>query len=753
VVAAAKASKESPAPRATKKHRWKFFRAGGVDQVQISSADDLGSLGDLDQKLWVVLAMPTRNVELDPKTLDLVDTDKDGRIRVPEIRTAVAWACETWKDPADLFAQTDRVPLAKLADGPALDAAKKMLANLGRKDAADVTLADVTEAAARLASLPLNGDGIVPADSTDDLVLRSAIEDILKTTGGVTDKSGKPGVDRPSVEKFFAEARAYADWAARPPEAPFGDETDAAAAALLAVRAKIDDFFTRCRLAAFDPRAQHALAAADADLAALSARELAPGSPEVARLPLAKIAAGAALELGAELNPAWQAPIANLRARCKLGAKLTEADWAALQAKLAAHLGWAAEKPATKAGSLGEGRLKTLLDEDVKTRLLALVDADGAEIIQVTGIVLVEKVVRFARDLVRVLRNFVSFSEFYGERNGAFQAGTLFIDGRSCDLCFQVVDAGKHAALAALASTFLAYCDCTRPGGEKMTIAAALTGGDSDNLMVGRNGVFYDRKGRDWDATITRLVANPISIREAFFAPYKKFVRMIEEQFAKRATAADAAVNQRMATAAETAANADKLAAEATGADGAPTAPPPPPIPAPAPAPPGRRIDVGTVAAIGVAIGGIGAMVAGILSAFFGLGGWMPIGLLAVVLMISGPSMALAYLKLRQRNLGPILDASGWAINGRARVNVPFGGVLTDLATLPPNAERSLRDPYAERRRPWKRYVILIVVIGLGVAWYVGRLDGFLPGPAKSTSVLGRYAPAAHTATSASTPK
>ena len=66
-------------------------------------------------------------------------------------------------------------------------------------------------------------------------------------------------------------------------------------------------------------------------------------------------------------------------------------------------------------------------------------------------------------------------------------------------------------------------------------IVAAFTGGDSDNLMVGRNGLFFDRKGRDWDATITKIIDNPISIRQAFFAPYKKLVRMIEEQVAKPA--------------------------------------------------------------------------------------------------------------------------------------------------------------------------------------------------------------------------
>ena len=42
------------------------------------------------------------------------------------------------------------------------------------------------------------------------------------------------------------------------------------------------------------------------------------------------------------------------------------------------------------------------------------------------------------------------------------------------------------------------------------------------------------------NATITKIVSNPISIRQAFWSPYKKLVRLIEEQIAKRAAAADA---------------------------------------------------------------------------------------------------------------------------------------------------------------------------------------------------------------------
>jgi hypothetical protein len=101
--------------------------------------------------------------------------------------------------------------------------------------------------------------------------------------------------------------------------------------------------------------------------------------------------------------------------------------------------------------------------------------------------------------------------------------------------------------------------------------------------------------------------------------------------------------------------------------------------------------------------------------------------------------MLLAYLKLRQRNLGPLLDASGWAINGRARINVPFGGALTVLAALPEGAERSLKDPYAEKRRPWGLYLTLLLLGAVAFAWYVGRLDRFLPEAAQRGHWFGPH--------------
>jgi hypothetical protein len=126
---AASSGRPAPAPADKRPpHRWKFFRAGGVDQVMLRDGRDLVRLAVLDQKLWVALAMPTRGVETETRTLDLLDTDKDGRVRVPEILAAVKWVEETWRNPDDLLEGGDAVELSALREGPVLDAVKKALA-------------------------------------------------------------------------------------------------------------------------------------------------------------------------------------------------------------------------------------------------------------------------------------------------------------------------------------------------------------------------------------------------------------------------------------------------------------------------------------------------------------------------------------------------------------------------------------------------------------------------------------------------
>jgi hypothetical protein len=62
---------------------------------------------------------------------------------------------------------------------------------------------------------------------------------------------------------------------------------------------------------------------------------------------------------------------------------------------------------------------------------------------------------------------------------------------------------------------------------------------------------------------------------------------------------------------------------------------------------------------------------------------WALLVIPALLIVISGPSMILAWMKLRKRNLAPLLNANGWAINADAIVNVLFGSTLTEQAQYP----------------------------------------------------------------------
>jgi hypothetical protein len=341
---------------------------------------------------------------------------------------------------------------------------------------------------------------------------------------------------------------------------------------------------------------------------------------------------------------------------------------------------------------------------------------------QANAIASVDKLLRFHRDLYRLLNNFVAFRDFYGrQRKAVFQAGTLYLDRRSCDLCLRVDDPAKHATLAGLSRTYLAYCDLTRKGSpEKMTIAAAFTNGDSDNLMVGRNGVFYDRHGRDWDATITK------DRRTTHQHPTGLLVSLQKVHPPHRVPGRKTRLRPRKSR---------------PGFRRGQSRRPLPPRPRPDPDKPlnqegslRRRQFAGIFAAIGLAIGAIGGALAGLLGAFGKLAWWqMPLAIFGILLLISGPSMILAWLKLRQRNLGPILDANGWAVNARAKINLPFGASLTGIAKLPPHSQRNLSDPFAEKKsgRNWL-IAILILVVAIGGLWYFGLLNQYLPSLPKS---------------------
>ena len=314
------------------------------------------------------------------------------------------------------------------------------------------------------------------------------------------------------------------------------------------------------------------------------------------------------------------------------------------------------------------------------------------------------KLLILSRDYYLIIRNYVAFEDFYNGKKAIFQAGRLVIDQRICHLCLRVSDMGKQDAQAAASGMFLVYCNCTNKVlGKTMTIVAAMTQGEIRNLTVGKNAIFYDRQGNDWDATVTKIVDNPISIKQAFWSPYRKFAKWIQDLVNKSAAEKnDKALTNLQST------------AQAKIAD-----------PAAAPADKKTPFDIakfaGIFAAIGMAIGFIGSFLTSLAGGIEKLAVpnvWpLLVAIAALMLVISGPAMFMAWLKLRKRNLAPILNANGWAINADAIVNVPFGATLTEMVQFP-----LIKLP-KKGLATWKKVVISIAVIlvVLIVAWLIAH--------------------------------
>ena len=693
------------------RHNWKFYQTGGLDQVALETGADLLALDQLDQELWVALSCPVKGLEIDEKTLALIDSDGDKRVGVPDVIAAVKWAAYRLNDAGDLLLGGQSLPLKAInvgtPEGKILHAsAVQILASLGHPEATSITAEDAGNTAKVLSSNPLIGDGIVPPEATDKPEVQALIKDIMACAGGATRPTGATGVTAEGVSKFFAELTAYVAWneqSATKAIAVLGDETAGACETIRAVRAKVEDYFARCRLASFDPRSLASMNRAEADYAALAAKDLGASVDEVRAFPLARIAAGQPLPLADGINPAWAGAVGALR---KMAVEplfgpakdsLSADEWAELNAKFAAFETWLAGKSGGSVEKIGLARAREILKGGGRAAIEALFARDKVLEPEFKAIGDVERLARFYRDLRTLLHNFVNFADFYSnDRYAAFQAGTLYLDSRSTELCLRVDGPNP---LAAMSRAYIAYCTCTRADGATMTIAACFTQGDSEYLFIGRNGVFYDRKGGLWYAVITGIADSPISIRQAFWSPYKKFLRMIDELVAKRAAAADAEAVGKLETSAEKAANIDKAKPEP------------------------KKLDLALITGIGVAIGSIGTFVATLFAKFVDIPIWqLPLVLIGLILVISLPSMLIAALKLRQRNLGPILEGTGWAINGRVKINIPFGAALTRMATLPPGSTRSLEDPYADKaaaRRRRNTVLILVLAALLAAAIWI----------------------------------
>lgn len=546
------------------KHKWTYANIGGNTRVVIKNGKDIAHLGELDEKLWTVLACPVTGLEIADESLAVIDYNHDQKIHIQDVVHTAEWLCQVLVDADVLMAGSDSLSVEMIKD----ETIKQVATTLAHDGV--VTLADVKAAIA--------------------------------------------GVQ---IEAKTA------------PEVPYAADV---IVAYQACQEAYSQYFQTFKLQSLG-------------LATLPADAAVPG--------------------------------------------LTEEQFAEMGKKIADY-------------EAGKAAVET-----ANAAALAAAQAQYKPL---------EKLLLLNRDFCTLLRNFVSFQDFYAKRVvmrigteakgenpwAVFQAGTLVIDQRACNLCLKVSDMAKHNAQAPDSGMYLIYCDCKHhASGQTMTIVAAMTVGDIRNLKVGKNALFYDRQGRDWEAEVVKIIDNPISIGQAFWSPYRKLGNWVSELINKSAAEKEKKSFADMTTKLE-------------GKDIEKTAMP---------------FDVakfaGIFAAIGLAVGSIGTFLTSLLSEVKEMHAWALLIVPAILLLVSGPSMILAWMKLRKRNLAPLLNANGWAVNADAIVSVLFGNTLTEQAQFP---MMKFQDPHAKIKKLTKggKWAIAIasILLGIGIAvvtmWCLG---------------------------------
>ena len=716
----------------------RFRNFGGIHPFMVSDEADLARIDELDPARWAATSAPLHDLHCDEAFLRYIDPATTGRVRVSQLIDARDWLFARLAQRDVLRKPVEAIAVAALdTKGAGADlraAAERINREQKLPDAKTIALADVRAFQAASLKLLANGDGVVPPEVVPDEGAKALLTDIVAVLGGTGDRGGSMGVDGDHLGRFFAQGQAWLDWRAQAATAkPWGDDTGAAHALVRELDPKLEAYFLHCELLRQENPSPESLRLTSDDLRALRLKASGELEQFLQGAPLAAPVADGALALNGAINDLYRDRFEALRdtvIRRALGgdvASLTRADWRTVKGTFDGFAAWDGARPAEPFEKLGDDTVKAHLASGLRAKVeeyIALDLAASAEIAQLDDL---EKLLLFVRWLVELVNNFVNFSAVYLPRATALvEAGSLVIDGRRLDFCLKVADRGAHKAVAALSNIYLVYVEVLEKEGGAVVaqLMAPVTGGESGRLRVGKRGLFIDLDGKQFDAVVTEIVDNPISVKQATFAPFRRVAAMISSKIEQYVASARSSQESAMTARAEAGVAGAQARVDAGAAQM--TAPPPPPPAAPASEPlnPNSLILGG-----GMALAGIGAVLAGLFGVISSLKGWLAI--LGVVLVVLGISALLGWMKLRSRDMALLFEASGWAVNVRMTITRPIARLFAFVPDLPAGSVLDRKDmlpAHPDDEDHSVRTVVLVVLLAAVIAgvWFFRRRLGLV---------------------------
>jgi hypothetical protein len=725
-----------------------FEKYGGYYHLRISKIEDLEYLLTLADGRWMATSCPLFGLNVDPVLLRFLDADGNGRIISDEIRAAVSWLRERLRPHDTWITKQASLPLNIInidhPDGKVLEsAARRLLRNLNLSDATEISLEQVRNGQKIMAQADYNGDGIIPPEIIKESETAQFARDLVATLAGVPDASGRKGVNEAILDQFKKEVNAYLQWYDQGiiPEGqtataimPFGAATPAMFQAIAAIKDKVEQFFTQCALVRFDARMAERISPRDDELAKLDYKDRQAILEHLSLAPLARPNPEGVLPLDEGINEVYRGPINALRTQVIVpmfglpaaivgaGVKLphitqaseettvlTEAQWRQILEKFGPYEAWVKAKPGTALEPLGVDKLRAYLAATHDAAIRALIVEDKVVAGEIQQLQNLEKLLLYHQWLFEFVNNYVSFPYLFNpKRRATFEMGTLILGGREFTFSVKVENRSVHSTLAKNSGICLLYLQITGAKPEDtFEIAVPVTRGDAKNFYVGKRGVFFTVTGRELDAQIMQIVENPISLWESIKEPFRRVYAMIGSRFTQVAAAiqkeTETAITgttssqQTIQTGLRQVQQTAEQTAASTVAQTQPLSTPASTLTPTAPGTPRNSTIRDLMIGAGFLVAGVGTAMKFLVDAARQL--TQPKTLYMLLIMI-GVFLVVAILvttlsawkKLRQRDLGVLLQASGWAINGRMRLIRAMARFFTRKTQIPKGARRHRKE-------------------------------------------------------------
>ncbi|MFP4382525.1 MAG: hypothetical protein ACLFSE_00645 [Spirochaetia bacterium] len=645
------------------KKKQAFERYGNTKHLRLRTADDLAAVLELDEALWIATSAPISTINMDKDFLAILDADNDDRIRCRDLRREIRHLFRLLCRYDGIEQESDTVDIACInqdtAEGRQIhDAFRKLSGCTG--DGTSLSLKMIRDAEAELLSSPISGAGVIlPKAGETESGEAEFISEAIRITGGVPHPSGKPGINRMKLNEFTSGIGLYKEWekeldipGAKKSILPFGDDTAAVKHGVDALDGEVKRFYLLCGIAAAG-----ALQIRNYSYDPLGGEDAAAGEL-LEKLPLQKVRPDGIIRMNDPVNPKYRRQFDTLTEPLRkwfpseTETGISESFWMRLKEILVPYSEWMAKRPQGPYETLPKYFFNGEKLTDAVRGIDALLTESEKSAYTIEEVRLLEKLVLSQANILCFANNFVSFPQLYNiSSRAAFETGTLIMDGRHFNLAVPVLNRELHKRTAVSSGMYVLYVAIYDKSGAVSKVAAIpVTSGGVGNLGIGKRGIFHDIHGLEQDAEVVDIIENPVSIREAVAAPFKRLGRLVTGKIESITMEAEKKLDDTTVIA------VDRLQPGETQ-----------PVSVPRQTPPGGT--AGMIAAGGVAVAAVSSALAFITKTLAEIAWWqILIGFGSAALAVVIPASISAFLKLRKRDISSIIEASGWAVNARMRL-------------------------------------------------------------------------------------